>query len=75
MAVSRASKVVIGESRGKKKERHYKQQRPASGPLSALPSVDQLSAARTLAVIASTEPTPSIWLYFGLPPLAADSFW
>ncbi len=36
---------------------------------------DQLRAARTLAVMASTEPTPSIWLYFGLPPLAADSFW
>ena len=36
---------------------------------------DQLRAARTLAVMASTEPTPSMWLYFGLPPLAADSFW
>ncbi len=35
----------------------------------------QLRAARTLAVMASTEPTPSMWLYFGLPPLAADSFW
>jgi hypothetical protein len=30
-------------------------------------SLDQLRAASTLAVIASTEPTPSMWLYFGLP--------
>ncbi|AXQ47050.1 hypothetical protein CQW31_21030 [Pseudomonas sp. 382] len=36
---------------------------------------DQLRAASTLAVIDSTEPTPSMWLYFGLPALAADSFW
>ncbi len=38
-------------------------------------ALDQLRAARTLAVMASTEPTPSMWLYFGLPALAADSFW
>lgn len=59
---------------GKEKERQYKRQRPASGPLSCI-GVDQLKAARTLAVIASTEPTPSMWLYFGLPALAAESFW
>ncbi len=35
---------------------------------------NQLNAANTLAVISSTEPTPSIRLYFGVPSAAAR-FW
>ena len=37
-------------------------------------SADQLRAANTLAVISSTEPTPAMALYFGVPSAAA-SFW
>lgn len=33
---------------------------------------DQLSAASTLAVISSTEPTPAMALYFGVPSAAAS---